>query len=87
MRYFKRVDDNETRIQIAFTIVNVGTGTASLIGSRVSIEFFKPAKLPTPFYLAGQSIEPRKFEPGATDEYTIPHGERAGVIPAKRAAG
>lgn len=72
VRYFKQTSDGDEAIRVAFTIVNIGTGPAELAGSRVAIEFFSPRALPTPFYLGGQDITaPRRFEPGATDEYSI----------------
>jgi hypothetical protein len=72
VRYFKLLSDGKEPIQVAFTVANVGTGAANLLGSRVAIEFFSPNAIPTPFYQGGEDITgTRKFEPGATDEYRI----------------
>ncbi len=73
VRYFKRTDGpNDTRMDIRFTVVNVGKSAAHLLGSSLSIGYFHDNSLPTPFYLAGVDVSgTRKFEIGASDEYVF----------------
>jgi hypothetical protein len=47
VRYFKLLSTGTEPIQIAFTVANVGTGTARLLGSCVAVEFFSPIALLT----------------------------------------
>jgi hypothetical protein len=72
VRYFRRIDISDQKVRINFTIINVGSSQANLLGSCGRLGFFAPGNLPPPFYEgAPPVIEPRKFEPGATDEGMI----------------
>jgi hypothetical protein len=74
VRYFRRIDISDLKVRINFTIINVGSSQANLLGSYGRLGFFARDNLPPPFYEgAPQVIEPRKFEPGATDEGMILH--------------
>ena len=74
VRYFRRIDISDLKVRINFTIINVGSSQANLLGSYGRLGFFARDNLPPPFYEgAPEVIEPRKFEPGATDEGIILH--------------
>jgi hypothetical protein len=71
VRYFKPSDGkHDARMDIRFTVVNVGKSAAHLLGSSLSIGYFLDRSLPAPFYAAGLDVSgQRKFEIGASDEY------------------
>jgi hypothetical protein len=72
VRYFRRIDISDLKVRINFTIINVGSSQANLLGSCGRLGFFAPGNLPPPFYEgARRVIEARKFETGASDEGMI----------------
>jgi hypothetical protein len=64
---------NDGRMNVTFTIVNVGNSQAVLNESRGNIDIVPPAVVPMPIYgnELRQVIEPRVFAPGTDDEGSI----------------
>jgi hypothetical protein len=72
---------NTHNVDIQFGIINVGTSNATILGSSVNAGFLLPDMWPNPHeYPRNDLIEPRRFMPGATDQYVFPLNEDISLL-------